>query len=81
MKDEHGVQKPTRSWILCWTLRSTETHEATKDFWRPFETYAEAKKKYDQLYHNEKVYSRSLCAVMESSDYETHEAFKMEATA
>ena len=78
MNDEHGVQKPTRSWIVCWTLRSMETHEVTKDFWRPFESYAEAKQKYDQLYHNEKVYIRSLCAVMESSDYEPHPAFGKE---
>jgi len=78
MNDEHGVQKPTRSWIVCWTLRSMETHEVTKDFWRPFESYAEAKQKYDQLYHNEKVYIRSLCGVMESSDYEPHPSFGKE---
>jgi len=76
-----NLNDDSRSWLLCWTLRYTEKHEITKDFWRAFDSHAEAKKKYNQLYHNENVYSRSLCAVMESSDYETHEAFKTEVTA
>ena len=64
------------SWIVCWSFRYTDKHEITKDFWKPFDDYQEAKAAFDYLYNHGKIYSRSLTAVMESSDYDTHDAFK-----
>jgi hypothetical protein len=63
-----------RSWIVCYTL--TKVTGNAKDRWEVFESYEEAAQLYSRLYHNDNVYSRSICAVIQSSDYEPHPAFK-----
>ena len=72
-----------RSWIVCWMEQDEEelTLDTSVDYWEVRESHAEAKALYNSLYHNDVVQVRSLCAVMDSSDYEPHEAFQVEVTA
>jgi hypothetical protein len=77
------IQEPHfgRSWIVCWTIGVPAiipggfTTKYT-DHWEANESYEEAKKLFDNLYGKDDVYIRSLCAVMDSSDYEPHPAFE-----
>ena len=48
-----------------------------EDLWQPFESYNEAKAFYDDLWKDEKVYTQSLTAVIESTDYDVHPAFHL----
>ena len=61
------------AWIVCWMLSTPE-----EDLWQPFESYNEAKAFYDDLWKDEKVYTQSLTAVIESTDYDVHPAFHAE---
>ena len=63
-----------RSWIVVYTL--SKINGNAKDRWRVFESYEEAYKFYSDLWYNANVYTRSMCAVIQSSDYEPHPAFK-----
>jgi len=77
-----NLNDDSRSWVVCWTMYTgINSPVCEREHWSVFESYEEAKALYDDLYHRDSTYIRSICAVMESSDYETHEAFKMEATA
>ena len=61
------------SWIVCWTLK-----DSGEDGWQPFESYSQAKAFYDEDAANGEVYTQSLTAVMESTDYDVHPAFHAE---
>ena len=60
------------SWIVCWTLK-----DSGEDGWQPFESYSQAKAFYDEDAANGEVYTQSLTAVMESTDYDVHPAFHL----
>ena len=63
-----------RSWIVVYTL--SKINGNAKDRWQVFESYEEAYKFYSNLWHNINVRTRSMCAVIQSSDYEPHPAFE-----
>ena len=58
--------------LMVWT----ECHEGEdgkaqyEDHRLPYDTYQEAVTNYDKLLEMEEVYSASVCAVIESTDYE-----------
>ena len=60
---------PGLSWIVCWT---NDDHE---DDYTVDETYELGKAAYDSILADPSTYSVTLCAVIESSDYEPHPAF------
>ena len=69
-----------RNWIVCCAIgRPAATKggftTTVVDRWTVFDDHAEAKNYYESLYEKEEVLVRSLCAVMDSSDYEPHPAF------
>jgi hypothetical protein len=67
-------------WIVCWTIETREDRWAepeSSDHYAPFDSYEEAKSFYEQARTEEDdLYSCTLCAVMESADYDPHEAFR-----
>ena len=64
------------SWIVCWTIRSEAIGYVDTDYYEAFESLAEAKQRYEIIKYKDSLYIHSLCAVMDSSDYETHPAFE-----
>lgn len=62
------------SWIVCWTYYDLE------DDYTIGQTYEEAKKLYDDLKADSDIYSVTLCAVVESTDYDPHPVFKESPT-
>jgi len=74
--DEHGVQEPTRSWIVCWTIAESLQDDDFVDHWQVCDSYKEAKELHDSLYEDGSVLIRAMCAVIDSSDYEPHPAFR-----
>ena len=64
------------SWIVCWMLEypGTTTGRTTTG-WRPFDCFWKAEMFYDDLWKDENVYTQSLTAVIESTDYDVHPAF------
>ena len=57
-----------RSYIVCWNMND-------QDFFEVFDTYSEALSCYDLVVGDS--YVAALTAVISSSDYETHPAFKL----
>ena len=64
----------SRSWIVAYTLGTATLKFVDK--WQVFESYEEAYTFYSKLWHNANVLTRSMCAVIQSSDYEPHPAFE-----
>lgn len=60
-----------RSWIVCWML-------GAKDQWAVYESIEDATSYYSALCNDPSVGICTICAVIESSDYEPHEAFTKE---
>jgi hypothetical protein len=58
------------NWIVCWV----DTQHGSA--YSADESYAEAKAFYDALIAKGDVSSITLCAVIESTDYDVHRAFK-----
>ena len=58
------------SWIVCWTDGDHGDDYAVAD------SYEAAKERYDNLITDGDLDTLSLCAVIESSDFDTHPAFK-----
>jgi hypothetical protein len=58
------------NWIVCWS----DYHDGI-DYYA-CESYEEAKKGYDELIAKGDVSSITLCAVIESTDYDVHPSFK-----
>lgn len=66
--NEQTANDEGRSWIVCYNVGS-------QDQWAVFETLEEAKALYNETLKDDDVYISSICAVIESSDYEPHRAF------
>jgi hypothetical protein len=64
----------SRSWVVVYTLSNAKSNAVDK--WQVFESYEEAYPFYSNLWHNTNVVIRSICAVIQSSDYEPHPAFE-----
>ena len=62
----------SRSWIVAYTDRDKD---ALFDEWRVFETLPHAQQFYDECVDNDACVV-SLCAVVQSTDYEPHELFE-----
>lgn len=54
-------------WLVLYCMRD---HEGTLDKWGAFETLEEARVAYQEALDNEWTYSVSLCAPVESTDYD-----------
>jgi|TARA_R110000850_G_scaffold140578_1_gene262048 hypothetical protein len=65
-----------RSWIVCWTIQTKAIGYVDADYYEVFESLAEAKQRFDILSRKDSTYVITICAVMHSSDYETHPAFE-----
>ena len=63
---------PGLSWIVCWTNVDCE------DDYVVDETYELAKAAYDSILTHPSTFSVTLCAVIESSEYDPHPTFKKE---
>lgn len=51
-------------WVVIWTT------EGLGDFWHAFDDEKDARAHYDYLCGLERIYTASLCAPIESTDYE-----------
>lgn len=71
----------SRSWLVTHMATgdpySAEIGEGWNDEWRVFETLSAAQQFYDECVEGG-AYSVSLCAVVQSTDYEPHELFREE---
>ena len=65
-----------RSWIVCYTLKIPSTGRL-RDGWQVFESYDDAYMHHDNLCKTvNNLHSSTICAVMESTDYEAHRMFR-----
>ena len=69
-------KEPTRSWIVCWTITEGIDDWDATDKWQVFESYFDALIVHDHHRENPDVIINTMCAVMHSSDYEPHPAFR-----
>ena len=62
-------------YIVAWTLQDKK-RGTTRDFWEVIEGRRDAKARYDELAEVDDLYTLSIAAIVESSDYPTHPKFK-----
>jgi hypothetical protein len=56
--------------ILAYSLRNEGTNDVT-DHWAAFDDEAQVQRQYDSLLERDDLWSASICAVIESTDYDT----------
>lgn len=57
-----------RNWITCWVCAGVDHYEV-------FETFEDAEAKYASII-KDGIPTASICAVIQSTDYSPHEAFR-----
>ena len=73
-----GFVENERSWIVAWATQCPNTYAgmAIIDGFDVFETFIEAQAFYQKMLIQDDLYSASMCAVIESTDYAPHQAFR-----
>lgn len=72
-EEPQPASEPT--YLVVWSLKTTDPTKLF-DVWTTCGSMEEAQAKYDEVRKDEMVYAVSICAVVKSTDYDPHPAFK-----